>query len=390
MNSLDRVITTLEHKEPDRVPIFGDLIDSIKIIEMYDGPQIISSLKSIINVASWLIGWRHILSWFYRKLTPIRENYLLKLYKFYENLGADLTYFMANPPLYIKFLDKNTIVTDWGSKMKIQKLPEGAESFYYVGGYWTSKEDYDEWDIPSADDPKIDQIINGYQKIRKKVNEIVILPSFGEIFGRIWNGFGMELFTKLLYQEQKFIKRVFEDSGSYTFEKIKRFMEIDPPPEIIWLSEDLGEKLGPIMSPKFLQKYIYPWHKKICNVVHKNGSKIILHSCGNIRKLIPDFIESGFDGLNPIQSTVPMDIFEIHEKFGDKITLVGNVPMPLLTNGTVEEVKDYTIKLIKNLGPGGGFIMAADHSIPPNTIPENYIEGMLNITKKYGVYPIKF
>ena len=179
------------------------------------------------------------------------------------------------------------------------------------------------------------------------------------------------------------------DSG-YTFEKIKRFMEIDPPPEIIWLSEDLGEKLGPIMSPKFLQKYIYPWHKKICNVVHKNGSKIILHSCGNIRKLIPDFIESGFDGLNPIQSTVPMDIFEIHEKFGDKITLVGNVPMPLLTNGTIEEVKDYTIKLIKNLGPGGGFIMAADHSIPPNTIPANYIEGMLNITKKYGVYPIKF
>ena len=81
MNSLDRVITTLEHKEPDRIPIFGDLIDSIKIIEMYDGPQIISSLKSIINVVSWLIGWRHILSWFYRKLTPIRENYLLKLYK---------------------------------------------------------------------------------------------------------------------------------------------------------------------------------------------------------------------------------------------------------------------------------------------------------------------
>jgi hypothetical protein len=62
--------------------------------------------------------------------------------------------------------------------------------------------------------------------------------------------------------------------------------------------------------------------------------------------------------------------------------------MPLLTNGTVEEVREYTLKLIKEIGASGGLMMAADHSVPPNTIADNYIEGMINTTKQYGTYPI--
>ncbi|MHA1232006.1 MAG: uroporphyrinogen decarboxylase family protein [Candidatus Helarchaeota archaeon] len=339
MNALNRVITTLEHEEPDRVPIFGDIIDSIEILKRFDGPQIFGGLKSLINIISWVVGWKKILGWFYRKLTPIRREYLLKLYKFYKAIGADLTYFGANIPNYIKFLNKNVVVTDWGSKMRFHRFYGGEETLFYVGGYWRSKEDYESWEIPTVDDPKVDQILNGFQMIRNEVSDLVLFPTFGEIFGRVWNGFGMELFTKLVYQEPEFISKVFNDSGSFTYEKIKRFLELNPPPPIIWMSEDLGQKTGPIISPKFLKKHLYPWHKRICNLVHKYGSKIIIHSCGNIMELIPDFIESGFDGLNPIQSTAQLDIFEINEKYGDKITLIGNVPMPLLTRGTIQQVR---------------------------------------------------
>ncbi|TFF85900.1 MAG: hypothetical protein EU551_03080 [Promethearchaeota archaeon] len=394
MNSLERVLTALEQKKPDKVPIFGDVIDCVDVLKYFDGPYIMGTLSSLVNLASWLIGWKRILGWFYRKITPIRVKYQINLYKFYKRLGADLTYFPANLPTYIKFIDKKTMVTDFGSKMRFHTLPKGLETIYYVEGYWKSKEDYESWKIPTADDKKNDQILKGYEKVCSKMEEegidLAIAPTFGEIFGRIWNGFGMETFSRLLFKDPEFIERVFIDVGSFTYERINRFLELDPPPPIIWLSEDLGEKLGPMMPPKLLKKYIFPWHKKICNAVHKKGSKIILHSCGNIRQVIPDFIESGFDGLNPIQSTVPQDIFEIHEKFGDKITLIGNVPMPLLTNGSVEEVREYTLKLIKEIGASGGLMMAADHSIPPNTIAENYIEGMINTTKQYGTYPIDF
>ncbi|MFW9879010.1 MAG: uroporphyrinogen decarboxylase family protein, partial [Candidatus Thorarchaeota archaeon] len=211
---------------------------------------------------------------------------------------------------------------------------------------------------------------------------------FGETFGRIFQGFGMEIFTRLLYQQRSFIEKVFEDLSKFIYEKVKRFLELDPRPPVLCFADDLGEKLGPMLPPRLLRKYVFPWHKRICNMVHKAGSKIYLHCCGNIREIITDFISSGFDGINPIQSTVPQDIFEIHNKFGDKITLMGNVPMPLLTGGTVEQVREYTLRLIKEVGPGGGLIMASDHSIPPNTIPENYIEGMIETTKKYGLYPI--
>ncbi|MBD3229244.1 MAG: hypothetical protein GF329_13760 [Candidatus Lokiarchaeota archaeon] len=392
MNSLERVINALEHKQPDRVPIFGDVIDSVDILKHFDGPQIMGTLSSLVNIARFMIGWKRILGWFYKKITPIRINFQIKQYKFYERMGADLTYFPANLPTYIKFIDKKTMVTDFGSKMRFYTLPKGLETIYYVEGYWKSKEDYESWKLPTADDKKNDQILSGYEKVYKEMEEenidLVIAPTFGEIFGRIWNGFGMEVFSKLLFKDPKFISKVFNDVGSFTYQRIKRFMNLDRPPKIIWLSEDLGEKLGPMMPPRLLEKYVFPWHKKICDMVHQKGSKIILHSCGNIRELIPYFIESGFDALNPIQATVPMDIFEIHEKFGDEITLVGNVPMPLLTRGTVDEVRDYTLKLLKQVAPRGGFICAADHSIPPNTIAENYIEGILNTIKKYGKYPI--
>ena len=392
MNSLERILTTMNHNEPDRVPIFGDIIDSPKIIAHYNGPSLIGAeLSSFVKLGriAFPIGWKRILGWFYKKLTPIRMNYLLKQYKFYESIGADLTYFPSNTPIYIKFLDKKTVITDWGSVMKLHTLPGGFETFYYEKGYWKCKEDYEAWRIPDVNDPKIGQTLRGYQKIREKLNEIVIFPTFGEMFDRIWMGFGMSVFSKLLYQEPKFIKKVFDTVGEFIYNRIKLFLELDPSTPIILFCDDLGEKLGPMISPRLLKKLVFPWHKKICDMAHKRGTKVILHSCGNIREIIPNFIESGFDALNPIQSTVPMDIFEIHEKFGDKITLVGNVPMPLLTNGTVEDVRKYTLKLLKIIAPGGGLIMAADHSIPPNTILDNFVKGMIETTKKHGIYPIK-
>ncbi|MHA1268390.1 MAG: uroporphyrinogen decarboxylase family protein [Candidatus Helarchaeota archaeon] len=391
MKSLERVISAFDHIEADRVPIFGDTIDSLEIVKYFNGPKLLGeSLTSILKLGRLIIGWKKIFGWIYKKMTPIRKNFFIKIYQFYERMGTDLTYFPANPPLFIKILDKETIVSDWGAILKANTLPGDLTTFYYIGGYWKAKEDYENWEIPKPDDPKVNQVINGYKKVCNDDSTIVKFPIFGEIFGRAWNGFGMELFTKLLYKEQKFIDMVFRDIGSYIYERIKLFLELESPPPVICLADDLGEKHGTMMSPKLLRKYVFPWHKKICDLVHKNGSKIFLHSCGNIREVIPDFVKSGFDGLNPIQSTTPMDIFEIHEKFGDKITLIGNVPMPLLTGGTLKEVKEYTLRLLKELAPNGGFIMAVDHSVPPTTIPENYINGVLETTKKYGIYPINF
>ncbi|TFF87317.1 MAG: hypothetical protein EU549_04955, partial [Promethearchaeota archaeon] len=221
MNSLERILTILDHKEADRVPIFGDVIDSVDVLKYFDGPYIIGTLSSLVNLARFMIGWKRILGWFYKKITPIRTNFQIKQYKFYERMGADLTYFPANLPTYIKFIDKKTIVTDFGSKMRFHTLPKGLETIYYVEGYWKSKEDYESWKIPTADNKKNDQILKGYEKTCKKMDkeniDLAIAPTFGEIFGRIWNGFGMQVFTRLLYNDPEFIAKVFQDSGSLTF-----------------------------------------------------------------------------------------------------------------------------------------------------------------------------
>lgn len=88
---------------------------------------------------------------------------------------------------------------------------------------------------------------------------------------------------------------------------------------------DFGTQNGPFIYPKAYRDLYQPFHKEINNWVHQNTTwKTFMHSCGSVYKLIPDFIESGFDSLNPVQtSAVDMDPARLKAEFGDKIVFWG-------------------------------------------------------------------
>jgi uroporphyrinogen decarboxylase len=109
-------------------------------------------------------------------------------------------------------------------------------------------------------------------------------------------------------------------------------------------------------------------------VVKSKGLWVAYHSCGAIRPIIPDLIEMGLDVLNPIQCNCPgMDPIELKKDFGKQLTFMGGVDtMDLLPNGTVEDVRRETVKLIEGMTTnGGGFIFAASHTVPPETPLDN-------------------
>jgi uroporphyrinogen decarboxylase len=156
--------------------------------------------------------------------------------------------------------------------------------------------------------------------------------------------------------------------------------------DFIILEGDLAYNPGPIMSPKHYLEFIAPYHKEICDAVHKLGKKIAKHSDGKLTPLVPHLLDAGFDGIHPIQPQC-MDIGEIKREFGKRACIMGNIDCSyLLVFGSPEEVRENVRETIAKAAPGGGYIISSSNSIHPGVKPENYI-AMVEAAKKYGVYP---
>jgi len=156
-------------------------------------------------------------------------------------------------------------------------------------------------------------------------------------------------------------------------------------------SDDLGTQENPIMSPDLYRKLFKPRHTKLFAHIKKTAKpdvKVLLHSCGSVRKLIPDLIETGIDALNPVQVTAAgMDSAELKREFGKDLCFWGGGvdTQHVLPRGTVDEVKDEVKRRIDDLAPGGGFVFAAVHNIQPDVPPEN-IRAMVEAFREHCRY----
>ena len=142
------------------------------------------------------------------------------------------------------------------------------------------------------------------------------------------------------------------------------------PLDWLWTGDDIGGQQGMIMSPACWRDLIRPHLAEIFRVGKARGLWVAYHSCGAIRPIIPDLVEMGLDVLNPVQSNCPgMDPYELKRDFGDRLTFMGGVDtQELLPNGTEADVRRETERLLEHMtAGGGGYILAASHTVPPET-----------------------
>ncbi len=141
-----------------------------------------------------------------------------------------------------------------------------------------------------------------------------------------------------------------------------------------WTGDDIASQTGMMMSPRAWREQIKPHLARTFAVGKAAGRPVAYHCCGALRPIIPDLIEIGMDVLNPVQSNCPgMDPLELKREFGSQITFMGGVDtQELLPHGTAAEVRRATAHLIEGMtADGGGYILAASHTIPPETPDEN-------------------
>lgn len=157
--------------------------------------------------------------------------------------------------------------------------------------------------------------------------------------------------------------------------------------DILRFGDDLGTNDGLFMSPEIYRKLFKPRHTILCDYVHKHSSmKTLLHSCGSLRELIPDLIDAGYDILNPVQTTARgMDPVELKSEFGKDITFWGGGCNTrwVLNRGTPGEVYDYVSRMLDIFMPGGGYVFTTEHNIMPDVPPENII-AMYKAVHNYG------
>jgi len=144
-----------------------------------------------------------------------------------------------------------------------------------------------------------------------------------------------------------------------------------------------------MVSPKMAAEFLMPYLKAIVDFVHQNGSLVIKHSDGLLWPLFDQIVDTGVDGIHPIDPEAGMDMGEAKAKYGHRICLLGNIDCgPLLTWGTPDEVRQATKECIRKGGKGGGLICMSSNSIHSGVKPENYL-AMVETIHKYGTYPLE-
>jgi uroporphyrinogen decarboxylase len=152
--------------------------------------------------------------------------------------------------------------------------------------------------------------------------------------------------------------------------------------------DDYANQHGTVMSPQHFRQFVLPYLKRSIDAAHDEGVPFIKHTDGNIWAILDDLVQAGIDALDPIEPAAGMDIGEVKAKYGDRITVIGNVDCSfVLTRGTVEEVEEAVKETIAKASPGGGHILASSNSIHPAVKPENY-KAMVEAARKFGRYPI--
>jgi hypothetical protein len=176
-----------------------------------------------------------------------------------------------------------------------------------------------------------------------------------------------------------YVYQVFErqcEIGLQNLEKIHAVVG-ELPTAVFVTGTDFGTQNGPFISPRAYRDLFMPFHREVNGWIHRHtGWKTFIHSCGSVSALIPDFIEAGFDILNPVQtSAANMQPEVLKRRFGDRITFWGGGidTQRTLPFGTPEEVRAEVQSRMATFGPGGGFVFNTIHNVQASVPLENLL-----------------
>ena len=216
---------------------------------------------------------------------------------------------------------------------------------------------------------------------KQKTGRYVVLRAYGP-WEITWRLRGFENAMMDMYLNRAMIEDIIESYTIFLMGVIKKGLDTGIHPDAIFLLDDLGGNNGLLFSPVIIKELFYPAYKRLREFLTNHQLDFLLHSCGNIRDIIPMYIEIGIDVLNPLQAT-EMDIVDIKKQYGNKLSFCGNINSRIMHKRKAI-VDEMTYKIPAAMD-GGGYIFASDHSIPSEVGFEDYMF-ILQKARELGTY----
>jgi len=200
---------------------------------------------------------------------------------------------------------------------------------------------------------------------------------------------GFERMLLEMATDPKLASFIIDQVSGFYYDYFRRiFEEVGDLIDIFRLADDIGGQENLLISPKMLRSYLSPWIKKLAELAHQYNIKVLFHTDGNVRRIIPDLIEWGVDILDPLQPEVPlMNAQELKTEFGDRLSFSGGVSaQKILPRGSEEDVQAEVKRVIEQLGAGGSYILSPGHPSLQGDIPVKNIVAMYQAGLKFGKY----
>ena len=195
---------------------------------------------------------------------------------------------------------------------------------------------------------------------------------------------GMNYFARALKNDPKLIKERFDYTTEFVLTAFRAYN--DAGAKVFMEGGDIAFRSGPMINPKYFDKYLLPCYQKIAEEIHDWGGKYILHTDGDITTLLDFIVQSKFDALQCLELPF-VDPYYVKKQVGDKLCLIGNIDTKhILVGATKEEVQKAVKNAIKALGNGGGFMLSSSNFHPGMSLDR--IKWMIEAGKKFGVYPL--
>ena len=259
-----------------------------------------------------------------------------------------------------------------------EKIPGQDGRLFYGQGLIKSPQDMHKIELP---DPYDDDLYRDAAEFVEQKGEFAcwFVTRIG-IFPTMLS-MGVEAFSYALFEDRKFLEAVLDKYCSWAEVVAERACRLGFDAYVS--TDDMAFKSAPYFSPKVFHDIVLPRYKR---VAEKISLPWIIHSDGNILPFVPDLLSLGITGLHPNEKGA-MDIRWMKREYGDRLCLLGNVDLNILGKDTPEDTRSEVKELIRDVGPGGGYIVTSGNSLAGYLIPDN-VKALASAVLEYGSYPI--
>lgn len=355
MNAYQRVTKTLNFEEPDRVPMY-QMVGSAELINRFGG----------------------------------QGDHLRRVARAHEVLGIDSCCYLLNPD--VGWIEEK--LYGWERFLGIDASAWGID--YSGQTAWIHKRPFHDLDtlakhLPRS--PDRDEVarsfIEWFVPSRDALAPHTVL--FGNVMGCFVNASlycGMELFFEAIYRAPELVQTLLDVFTDWALAVTTAFAENELGPAF-HLADDIAHTTSLLVSPKFLRGEQFPRLKRIIAPLKEKDIKVIFHSDGDLSLILDGLItEVGIDGLHPVEPVPGMDILQIRRRY-PRLILCGNLDfVNVLKPGEPAIVEAEVERLIRSLGPGGGYFFGASSDITED-VPLDNVMAMLKAVQEFGRYPIQ-